>query len=92
MVATVSTKTLLLFSRLISDPKISSFLGDLTNGEKVLDWLTSQDVYSIGDQIEDVNRKMLGKILAENDFVAVYFCKLFDPAPIYFNLPTLWRG
>ena len=42
-------------------------------------------MYSIGDQIEDVNRKMLGKILAENDFVAVYFCKFFDPAPIYFN-------
>ena len=49
--------------------------GDLMDGDKVLSWLTSQDVFAIGDEIEDVNRKMLEKLLEENDFVAVYFCK-----------------
>lgn len=38
-------------------------------------WLTSQDVFEIKDEIEEVNRKMLEKLLDENDFVAVYFCK-----------------
>jgi hypothetical protein len=42
----------------------------------VLTWLTSQDVFEIKDEIEEVNRKMLDKLLDENDFVAVYFCKL----------------
>ena len=50
-----------------------NFLGDLTDGPKVLSWLTNQDVFAVGDQIEDVNRKMLDKILDERDFVAVYF-------------------
>ena len=38
-------------------------------------WLTSQDVFEIKDEIEEVNRKMLEKLLDENDFVAVYFCE-----------------
>ena len=41
----------------------------------MLDWLTSQDVFEIRDEIEEVNRRMLEKLLDENDFVAVYFCK-----------------
>ena len=47
--------------------------GDLTDSEKVLSWLTSEDVFSSGDEIEDVNRHMLDKLLTENDFVAVFF-------------------
>ena len=39
----------------------------------MLSWLTSRDVLAVGDQIEDVNRKMLDKILNEADAVAVYF-------------------
>lgn len=53
------------------------FEGDLTNEEEVLKWLTSNDVFNVQDEIEEVNRKMLEKILNDNDFVAVYFCKLF---------------
>ena len=41
----------------------------------MLEWLTSQDVFEIRDEIEEVNRRMLEKLLDENDFVAVYFCK-----------------
>ena len=47
----------------------------MTDSEKVLAWLTSEDVFSTGDEIEDVNRHMLDKLLIEEDFVAVFFCK-----------------
>ncbi|XP_046406800.1 uncharacterized protein LOC124171637 isoform X5 [Ischnura elegans] len=47
--------------------------GDLQDETKILQWLTSQDVFEIKNEIEEVNRKMLDKLLDENDFVAVYF-------------------
>ena len=49
--------------------------GDLFDENRVLSWLTSQDVFEIKDEIEEVNRKMLDKLLEENEFVTVYFCK-----------------
>lgn len=48
--------------------------GDLNNEAEVLRWLTSNEVFNIKDEIEEVNRKMLEKLLEDNDFVAVYFC------------------
>lgn len=48
--------------------------GDLTKQENVLKWLTSNEVFQIRDEIEEVNRKMLEKIITDNDFVTVYFC------------------
>jgi hypothetical protein len=50
------------------------FKGDLLDEQRVLSWLTSQDVFEIKDEIEEVNRKMLDKLLDENEFVSVYFC------------------
>lgn len=50
--------------------------GDLHQVDRVLQWLTSQDVFEIKNEIEEVNRKMLDKLLEENEFLAVYFCKL----------------
>ncbi|KAF7496675.1 Protein disulfide-isomerase A5 [Sarcoptes scabiei] len=47
--------------------------GDLTKQENVLKWLTSNEVFQIRDEIEEVNRKMLEKIITDNDFVTVYF-------------------
>ncbi|XP_063377283.1 uncharacterized protein LOC134664522 isoform X7 [Cydia fagiglandana] len=47
--------------------------GDLHQVDKVLSWLTSQDVFEIKNEIEEVNRKMLDKLLEENEFLAVYF-------------------
>nr|XP_037282150.1 uncharacterized protein LOC119175058 isoform X4 [Rhipicephalus microplus] len=47
--------------------------GDLLNEEKVLAWLTSHENIELKDEIEEVNRKMLDKLLDENDFVAVFF-------------------
>lgn len=53
-------------------------IGDLLDETTVLNWLTSQEVFQLKDEIEEVNRKMLDKILDENDFVVVYFCKCFS--------------
>ncbi|KAK7793468.1 hypothetical protein R5R35_013845 [Gryllus longicercus] len=47
--------------------------GDLNDEEKILTWLTSQDIFEIKNEIEEVNRKMLDKLLDENEFLAVYF-------------------
>lgn len=49
--------------------------GDMHQYDKVLSWLTSQDVFEIKNEIEEVNRKMLDKLLEENEFLTVYFCK-----------------
>lgn len=49
--------------------------GDLHQHDRVLTWLTSQDVFEIKNEIEEVNRKMLDKLLEENEFLAVFFCK-----------------
>ena len=32
-------------------------------------------MFATGEEIEEVNRHMLDKLLNEDDFVAVYFCK-----------------
>ena len=50
--------------------------GDLHQFEKILGWLTSQDVFEIKNEIEEVNRKMLDKLLEENEFLTVFFCKI----------------
>ncbi|XP_022652688.1 uncharacterized protein LOC111260507 isoform X2 [Varroa jacobsoni] len=50
--------------------------GDLTKEDKVLAWLTAQENIELKDEIEEVNRKMLEKLLDENDFVAVFFFEL----------------
>lgn len=55
---------------------ISIISGDLHDEEKILTWLTSQDVFEIKNEIEEVNRRMLDKLLEENEFVTVFFCKL----------------
>ncbi|KAL6447200.1 hypothetical protein ACFW04_001475 [Cataglyphis niger] len=47
--------------------------GDLMQEDKILQWLTSQDVFEIKNEIEEVNKKMLDKLLDENEFLAVFF-------------------
>ena len=47
--------------------------GDLMDEKKLLNWLTSEDVFELKDEIEEVNRKMLDKFLQENEFIAVLF-------------------
>ncbi|EDV59792.2 uncharacterized protein Dere_GG10803, isoform E [Drosophila erecta] len=53
--------------------------GDLHQHDKVITWLTSQDVFEIKNEIEEVNRKMLDKLLEENEFLAVFFYEHNQP-------------
>lgn len=43
--------------------------------ENVLDFLTSLEAMDLPDRIEEVNARILGKIIEETDFVAVLFCE-----------------
>lgn len=57
--------------------------------EGVLDFLTSLEAMDLPDRIEEVNSKILLKIIEETDFVAVLFCKYFcfhDFLSIYVNI------
>lgn len=47
--------------------------GDLMDEGKVLEWLTSDEIFELKDEIEEVNKKMLEKLLNENPYIAVYF-------------------
>lgn len=43
--------------------------------EGVLDFLTSLEAMDLPDRIEEVNSKILLKIVEDTDYVAVLFCK-----------------
>lgn len=43
--------------------------------EQVLEFLTSLEAMDLPDQIEEVNAKILEKIVHDTDYVAVLFCK-----------------
>lgn len=45
--------------------------GDLDDEDEVLAWLTDENTLEIPGKIEEVNSKMLEKILSENDYVVV---------------------
>lgn len=49
--------------------------GDLMDEEAVLDFLTSLEAMDLPDRIEDVNARILSKIIEDTDYVAVLFCK-----------------
>lgn len=55
------------------DPLLYS--GDLNDEDEVLAWLTDENTLQIPGKIEEVNIKMLEKILAENDHIVVFFCE-----------------
>lgn len=70
-------KLLKFFNNFLSSKQVPLLYdGDLHQYEKVLTWLTSQDVFEIKNEIEEVNRKMLDKLLEENEFLTVFFCEL----------------
>lgn len=49
--------------------------GDIEDEDEVLSWLTDENTLEIPGKIEEVNSRMLDKILEENDHVVVFFCK-----------------
>lgn len=46
--------------------------------ENVLEFLTSLEAMDLPDRIEEVNSKILGKIVEDTEFVAVLFCKSYE--------------
>lgn len=46
--------------------------------ESVLDFLTSLEAMDLPDRIEEVNQKILSKIIEDTDYVAVLFCKYWS--------------
>ncbi|XP_028968482.1 uncharacterized protein LOC100903717 [Galendromus occidentalis] len=56
------------------------YKGDLEDEDSLLKWLTSEDTLDIPDTIEQINQKMLSKLIEKNDFVAVLFTK--DKCPL----------
>lgn len=51
------------------------YKGDIDDEDEVLAWLTDENTLEIPGKIEEVNSKMLEKILSENDYVVVFFCE-----------------
>lgn len=52
--------------------------GDIEDEDEVLSWLTDEDTLEIPGRIEEVNTRMLEKILSENENVVVFFCKYLN--------------
>lgn len=46
--------------------------------EGVLDFLTSLEAMDLPDRIEEVNGKILSKIIEDTDYVAVLFCEYLN--------------
>lgn len=55
--------------------QIYLLIGDLMDEESVLDFLTSLEAMDLPDRIEEVNQKILGKIIEDTEYVAVLFCE-----------------
>lgn len=51
------------------------YSGDIEDEDEVLAWLTDENTLEIPDRIEEVNTRMLDKLLSENEHVVVFFCK-----------------
>jgi len=51
------------------------YTGDLEDEDEVLTWLIDEETLKVPGRIEEVNTKMLEKILNEKKFVVVFFCK-----------------
>ena len=60
---------------LIREKEPIIYEGDLMDEEGVLDFLTSLEAMDLPDRIEEVNSKILSKIIEDTDYVAVLFCK-----------------
>ena len=50
-------------------------LGDISDEKKVLAWFTDQGNLELADQIEEVNEKMLKKLIGSSAHVVAFFCK-----------------
>lgn len=51
------------------------FEGDLQNEQSVLEWLIDDDNRELADEIEEVNDRMLERLMQESPLLCVFFCK-----------------
>lgn len=51
--------------------------GDLQNEESVLEWLIDDENRELADEIEEVNDRMLDRLMEESHLLVVFFCKSF---------------
>lgn len=49
--------------------------GDLQNEESVLEWLIDDENRELADEIEEVNDRMLDRLMEESHLLVVFFCK-----------------
>jgi hypothetical protein len=56
----------------------------LEDEDEVLTWLIDEETLKVPGRIEEVNTKMLEKILNEKQFVVVFFC-------MFHNIHTLFK-
>lgn len=77
------------------------FEGDLQNEQSVLEWLIDDDNRELADEIEEVNDRMLERLLAESSLMVVFFCEFdsenllqfLENTLMYFRwwrLPRMW--
>lgn len=59
------------------------FEGDLQNEQSVLEWLIDDDNRELADEIEEVNERMLERLMQDSSLLCVFFCKSNQ------SLPTL---
>jgi thioredoxin-like negative regulator of GroEL len=52
------------------------FEGDLQNEQSVLEWLIDDDNRELADEIEEVNERMLERLMQESPLICVFFCEL----------------
>lgn len=51
------------------------FEGDMQNEQSVLEWLIDDDNRELADEIEEVNDRMLERLLDESSLLVVFFCR-----------------
>lgn len=51
------------------------FEGDLQNEQSVLEWLIDDDNRELADEIEEVNERMLERLMEESGLLVVFFCE-----------------
>ena len=67
--------------------------GDNFDEEEMVDWLTDPNVMEVTDRIERVNRKMLEKLMARNEYLGVVFCECWKDGPCpHLVRHWYWRG
>lgn len=63
---------------LFRNKEVLHYNGDLEDEDEILAWLTDENTLEIPGKIEEVNQKMLDKILTENDYIVVFFYREGD--------------